>query len=190
VSQELGDKVDEERSSPGLEGPKADDDSATQATSRSRRARPAVAVVAIVGIGLVVASALGLSKLLPPGFPFGPHPGDPALVAADPRLSQCGMPADRVWLAFRMDHARDFSQHFPGWSEGAPELDADDPGLVVMSQGEDIPTTGFARPSPRPLFYEMCIAVGAPDDAIVHQYGWTRFDAVRPSLDGPLVVLP
>jgi hypothetical protein len=89
-----------------------------------------------------------------------------------------------------MDHARDFSLHFPGWSKGAPELDVDDAALVVMSKGEDIPTTGFPASSPRPLYYEICIAVGPPSDAIVHQYGWTRFDTVRPSLDGPLVAVP
>jgi hypothetical protein len=180
----------DEEPSMGPGPPKGDLDTAAREWSRSGLARSAAIVVAVVGIGLVAASALGFSKRLPVGFPFGPRPGDPSLVASDPRLSRCGVPSDRVWLAFTMGQARDFSRHFPGWSAGAPELEVDDPALVVMSQGEDISTTGFAPSSPRPLFYEMCIAVGPPSDAIVHQYGWTRFDAVRPSLNGPLVPLP
>jgi hypothetical protein len=89
-----------------------------------------------------------------------------------------------MWMAFGMAEARDFPQHFPGWSKGADELLVPEPALVMISNGY---TTGFGGDE---LAYDMCIAIGPPSDARIHHYGPTRFDAVRPDLGGPLVPMP
>jgi len=119
-------------------------------------------------------------------------PGDPSLLADDPRFAQCGIPVDQAWMAFTMAEARDFSRHFPGWSAGADELLVDDPALVVIgpgveSRGGNPNVDPLATPA---LGYDMCIVVGKPSDAIVHHYGPTRFDAVVPDLGGPAVPMP
>ena len=59
-----------------------------------------------------------------------------------------------------------------------------DPALVMIGNGYSVPAGG------NKLFYEMCIAVGPPANAVVHHYGPTRFDAVRPEIGGPLVPMP
>ncbi len=87
-------------------------------------------------------------------------------------------------MVFAMAEARDFTEHFPGWSEGADELLVSDPALVMISNGYQ---TGFGGGQ---LAYDMCIATGPPADARVHHYGPTRFDAVIPDLGGPLVPMP
>lgn len=88
-----------------------------------------------------------------------------------------------MWMVFSMARARDFTEHFPGWSQGADELLVDDPALVIIGNGQ--PATRGNE-----LVYDMCIAIGPPSDAQVHHYGYTRFDAVRPDLGGPLVPMP
>ena len=94
-------------------------------------------------------------------------------------------------MAFTMDHASDFTQHFPGWSSGAQELEVDAPALVVISTGQEVRGGNPAAASQAPeLAYEMCIAVGSPSDALIHHYGPTRFDAVVPVLGGPAVPMP
>jgi hypothetical protein len=118
---------------------------------------------------------------------FGRRPPDPAIFASDPRFAACWIPLDRAWLAFEMRHASDVSRYFPGWSEGIPELEVDDPALVVLSRGEMFVMPGMG--SDRPLVYELCIAVGPPGSALVHHYS-TRFDALRTTLNGPLVPVP
>ena len=115
---------------------------------------------------------------------FAPRPGDPSrLVADDPRVKDCGIPIGEMWMAFAMEHASDFTKHFPGWSEGAQELEVPDPALVII--GPPLPAKAGEG-----AVYEVCIAVGAPSDAIVHRYGYTRFDGVRPELGGPIVPMP
>jgi hypothetical protein len=89
-----------------------------------------------------------------------------------------------MWMAFSMARARDFPEHFPGWSAGADELLVDEPALVMIGNARQVPR-GSGE-----LFYDMCIAVGAPTDALLHRYGPTRFDSVRPVLGGPLVPMP
>jgi hypothetical protein len=112
------------------------------------------------------------------------RPGDPSrLVADDPRVKDCGIPIGEMWMAFAMEHASDFTKHFPGWSEGAQELEVPDPALVII--GPPLPALAGEG-----SMYEVCIAVGAPSDAIVHRYGYTRFDGVRPDLGGPIVPMP
>jgi hypothetical protein len=102
---------------------------------------------------------------------------------ADARVAACGTPSSGTWLVFPMDRARDFSQHFPGWAKGADELLTDQPALVVLS-------TGYKSAVSAQLLYDMCIAVGSSVDSIVHHYGATRFDAVRPDLSRPAIALP
>jgi hypothetical protein len=102
---------------------------------------------------------------------------------ADARVAACGIPSSRTWLVFPMERARDFSEHFPGWSKGADELLTDQPALVVLS-------TGYKSPVSPQLLYDMCIAVGSSVDSVVHHYGWTRFDSVRPDLSRPAISLP
>jgi hypothetical protein len=113
-----------------------------------------------------------------------PRPGDPAIYATDQRMVDCGIAPSDAWMAFGMARARDFTLHFPGWSEGAEELEVDTPALVVIRNGDLSPRGGDEH------FYEMCIAVGLPGDAVLHRYGGTRFDAIRPVLGGPLVPMP
>jgi hypothetical protein len=126
----------------------------------------AAAVVAYIALGLIS------------------RPGDPKLVADDPRYTACGISIPQAWMAFPMAETRDFSLHFPGWSEGAQELLVAEPALVVLGNGHHSARGGGD------LYYDMCIAVGPPGDAIIHRYGPTRFDAVRPVLDGPQVAMP
>ena len=87
-------------------------------------------------------------------------------------------------MVFAMAKAQDFSEHFPGWTEGAEELQVPDPALVLIGNGHP---SGFGGDQ---LGYNMCIAIGPPSDARIHHYGPTRFDAVRPDLGGPLVPMP
>jgi hypothetical protein len=113
-----------------------------------------------------------------------PRPGDPARIPADdPRVAACGMSRSDLWMVFSMAEARDFTRHFPGWSEGADELLLPDPALVMISDG-------YGGTRGEGLVYDMCIAIGPPADALIHHYGATRFDAVRPDLGGPLVPMP
>lgn len=86
-------------------------------------------------------------------------------------------------MVFAMAEARDFPRHFPGWSEGADELLVTEPALVIISNG-------YSVPRGNELGYDMCIAVGPPSDALIHRYGPTRNDAVRPDLADPLVPMP
>jgi hypothetical protein len=129
---------------------------------------------------LVLAGSIALA-----GCSLAPRPGDPnRLVKEDPRVLGCGIPIGEMWMAFPMARARDFTSHFPGWSEGAQELEVDDPALVIIGPGQP---SGFPNEG---SLYEMCIAIGPPIDAIVHHYGYTRFDGVRPDLGGPIVPMP
>jgi hypothetical protein len=145
----------------------------------------AAAIVVLIGAGALVAGRLSL-----PGI-GGPGPTDPTRFADDPRLAACesdlGGPAVQ---AFEMTHAMWFPLHFPGWTLGAPELEVDDPALVVI--GAEQPghvTLGNPRASgdpepnasPTPTFH-MCIAVGPPGAAVIHDYGVTWFDRIVPVL--------
>jgi hypothetical protein len=52
-------------------------------------------------------------------------------------------------------------------------------------------SNGYAAPrAGGELVCDMCIAIGPTSDALIHRYGPTRFDAVRPDLGGPLVPMP
>lgn len=114
-----------------------------------------------------------------------PRLGDPArLPADDPRVAACGIPTAEMWMAFPMTEAREFPEHFPEWTEGADELLVAEPALVMISNGYPAPRAGGE------LLYDMCIAVGPPSEALIHRYGPTRFEAVRPVLGGPLVPMP
>ena len=113
-----------------------------------------------------------------------PRAGDPArLPDDDPRIADCGIPKAGMWMAFPIAHAREFAAHFDGWTQ-APELLVDDPALVIIGNAIG------GRAGGDELFYDMCIAVGPPDDALVHRYGPTRFEFVRPDLGAPPVPMP
>lgn len=154
-------------------------------TGRRRPPRSALVAAAIV-VGLVAAVTIGpwVAGLLSP-WP------DPASYAGDARLAACRDAVPDVDHVFEMRHARWFPRYFPGWYDGAPELEVDDPALVVLSKPVDYPHMGIPQlggptedptaPSPTPeLLYMMCIAVGPPDGAIVHLYGPTRFETIVP----------
>ncbi|TAL12661.1 MAG: hypothetical protein EPO00_01595 [Chloroflexota bacterium] len=154
-------------------------------TGPRRPPRSALVAAAIV-VGIVAAVTIGpwVAGLLSP-WP------DPATYAGDPRLAACRERLPDVDHVFEMRHARWFPRYFPGWTDGQPELEVDDPALVVLSKpnayaGMGVPRAGTPSddptgPSPTPeLLYMMCIAVGAPDGAIVHVYGPIRFESIVP----------
>jgi hypothetical protein len=135
----------------------------------------------------VVAIWRGVSALLSP-WP------DPATFASDARLAACRSVLADVDHVFEMTHARWFPRYFPGWSEGAPELEIDDPALVVLERPQQWmvfnqaplfgPDTGAGPRPTNPPLYRMCIAVGPPDNALVHLYGPTWFAEIVPVLPG------
>jgi hypothetical protein len=153
---------------------------------RRRRRDPRLAAVAaavVVAIGLTAfALAPGRANVA------GPQPPDPAAFDGDPRLAACRDQVGDVAQAFEMTHAQWFPLYFPGWWKGAPELEVDDPALVVI--GRSMPgmnrvprASGVPEPTgtPTPMFF-MCIAVGPPGNAQLHQYGPTWFDRIVPVL--------
>ncbi len=151
------------------------------------RARPWLAAAAAIAI-LVIGGGFALGRLALPSFGPGGETGR-AAHAGDPRLAECeaqiGSPAAQ---AFEMTHASWFPLYFPGWSRGAPELEVDDPALVVIGpqmpgmnavpRANDDPSPAT---TPSPMF-RMCIAVGASGNATVHDYGYTWFDRIVPVL--------
>jgi hypothetical protein len=152
---------------------------------RPNRRRPlAVAAIAVaLGLGaLVLAPRLGSVA----NQPEGPKPPDPAAFAGDARLERCAAELVAVELAFEMTKASYFPLHFPGWWKGAPELEVDDPALVVIEPEHDV--AGFGGPAGESLDpdadrgYVVCIAVGTPEGFVVHRYGPTRFDRIVPAL--------
>jgi hypothetical protein len=156
-----------------------------RAGGRARSRLTAAAAVAI----LVIGGGLALGRIpLPNLGQSGIGPG-PAVIGGDRRLTECeaqiGSPAAQ---AFVMTHAAWFPLYFPGWSRGAPELEVDDPALVVI--GPEMPGRNFvprANDDPTPATtpsptFRMCIAVGTPDDATLHDYGYTWFDRIVPVL--------
>ena len=157
---------------------------------QSRRRWPMIAasVVAIV----VGAAVLILPRLSPSGV-AGPQPPDPAAFDGDPRLAACRTQLIDVDRVFEMTHAQWFPLYFPGWWKGAPELEVDDPALVVLESPRQRgfagapaaqPTDGGSAgpvPTQSPSF-QMCIAVGPPGNAQIHQYGPTWFDRIVPVL--------
>jgi hypothetical protein len=144
----------------------------------------ATAAAAVVAIGgLALGGRLGSG---PGAQPAGST--DPAAWADDPRLAACATAhVAEPAVVFEMTYAQWFPLYFPGWSRGAPELEVDDPALVVIGREGPGPATLGGRPTGSfdpadRLAYQMCIAVGPPSDATVHDYGWTHFDRVVPVL--------
>ena len=118
----------------------------------------------------------------------GPVASGPTAYAGDPRLAACSTDVADVDRVFEMVKSRYFPLYFPGWWQGAPELEVDDPALVVIGREQVWPITG-AAPGPGQtvdpnagLGYQMCIAVGTPASFIVHNYGVTHFDRIVPVL--------
>ena len=114
----------------------------------------------------------------------GPVPSGPAAFASDPRLAACSTDVANVDRVFEMVRSRWFPLYFPGWWQGAPELEVDDPALVVIGREQHwpilpaAPASGETLDPNAGLGYQMCIAVGTPGNYIVHDYGITHFDRI------------
>ncbi|HUQ78681.1 MAG TPA: hypothetical protein VM427_07405 [Patescibacteria group bacterium] len=147
----------------------------------------------ILGAAASIALLLGVAGLVVGRVPLiddvgRAQPPDPAAFAGDPRLADCASGMADVAQAFEMARARWFPLHFPGWWRGAEELEVDDPALVVISgerpgqryvpQRSGVP---WDLSTPHPVI-ELCIAVGPPQDAVVHRYGQTWFERIVPVL--------
>jgi hypothetical protein len=156
---------------------------------RNRRQPSNLAAAAAV----IVALGLAAFALAPHNGPVsnqvnGPVASGPSGYAGDPRLAACSTDVADVDRVFEMVQGRFFPLYFPGWWQGAPELEVDDPALVVIGREQVWPITG-AAPGPGQtvdpnagLGYQMCIAVGTPASFIVHNYGVTHFDRIVPVL--------
>jgi hypothetical protein len=142
----------------------------------------AASIVVLLGLGGLVIGRM-------PAIGLGAQPPDPRAYAGDPRLAACRDRIGDVARAFEMTHARWFPLYFPGWGLGADELEVDEPALVVL--GPEAPLPAFGGPvralgqtielEPR-RGYQMCIAVGAPPDARIHEYSWTPIRKIVPVL--------
>lgn len=153
--------------------------------ARPRLHRSALAAAASIAV-LLAAGALVIGRL--PLLGAAAEPPDPAAFAGDPRLDACRSHLVDVDRAFEMTHARWFPLHFPGWWKGAPELEVDDPALVVLERPRPgvrhVPGPsggGASAATPTPTF-GMCIAVGPPGSATIHTYGQTWFERIVPVL--------
>ena len=155
--------------------------------NRRQPSNLAAAAAVIVALGLA-AFALAPHNGSVSNRVNGPVASGPAAFAGDPRLAACSTDVADVDRVFEMVKSRYFPLYFPGWWQGAPELEADDPELVVIGREQVWPITG-AAPGPGQtvdpnagLGYQMCIAVGTPASFIVHNYGVTHFDRIVPVL--------
>ena len=153
----------------------------------------AAAVIVALGIGAIaVAPRFGsVSGSAASDASFMPDPTEsiPARFADDPRLAACSTQfVAEPATVFEMTHAQWFPLHFPGWWKGAPELEVDDPALVVIGREQHWPRVagppppGQTYPPDSDLGYEMCIAVGTASGFITHGYGVTHFDRIVPVL--------
>ena len=151
--------------------------------NRRRPSNLAAAAAIIVALGLAA-------------FTLAPHNGSvsnqvnepvasgPGAFVGDPRLAACSTDVADVDRVFEIVQSRYFPLYFPGWWQGAPELEVDDPALVVIGREQRWPIMG-AAPGPGQtvdpnagLGYQMCIAVGTPASFIIHNYGVTHFDRI------------
>ncbi|HLQ48117.1 MAG TPA: hypothetical protein VK233_04035 [Candidatus Dormibacteraeota bacterium] len=155
-----------------------------------RRRKPsnlAAAAAVIVALGLA-AFALAPHNASVSNQVDGPVSPGPSEFARDPRLAACSTDVADVDRVFEMVKSRYFPLYFPGWWQGAPELEVDDPALVVIGREQ----RWVILPAPPPpgqtldpnagVGYQMCIAVGTQATFIVHNYGVTRFDRIVPVL--------
>jgi hypothetical protein len=155
---------------------------------RSGGRRSLLAAAAAVGV-LVLGGALVVGRLSLPGVGTASPGVGPAAFAADPRLVACEATTGPAAQVFEMTHAEWFPLYFPGWWKGAPELEVADPALVVIGPPftggilGGVPGSDPSSPAPtRPPSFLMCIAVGPPEAAVLHQYGPTWFDRIVPVL--------
>ena len=155
---------------------------------RAGGTRSWAAAVAAVAV-LAVAGVLALGRLPLPGIGNATDRVGRTAFAGDPRLADCEAQNGTAAQVFEMIHAEWFPLYFPGWSRGAPELEVADPALVVIGPPVNLPGVGAAPrpdtsgPAPtRPPSVSLCIAVGPPGAATLHQYGPTWFDRIVPVL--------
>lgn len=150
--------------------------------------RPAGRRRSILAAAASIALLLGVAGLVIGRVPLigdvgGPMAPDPAAFAGDPRLADCARNLIDVDRAFEMTQARWFPLYFPGWGLGAPELEVDDPALVVIETPREVMAAFAPGSSPtQSKYYQVCIAVGPPGASIVHLYGPTSFDRIVPVL--------
>lgn len=150
--------------------------------------RPAGRRRSILAAAASIALLLGVAGLVIGRVPLvgdvgRPVAPDPAAFAGDPRLAVCARNLIDVDRAFEMTHARWFPLYFPGWGKGAPELEVDDPALVVIETPREV--MGAFAPGSSPTqskYYQVCIAVGPPGASITHLYGPTSFERIVPVL--------
>jgi hypothetical protein len=155
---------------------------------RSGGTRSWLGAVAALAV-LAVAGALAFGHLRLPGIGNGADRVGRAAFADDPRLADCEAQNGTAAQVFEMTHAEWFPLYFPGWYRGAPELEVPDPALVVIGPPMNLPLLGGAPgihasgPTATPhASFAMCIAIGAPGSASIHQYGPTWFDRIVPVL--------
>ena len=111
--------------------------------------------------------------------------------AGDPRSTACQSDLEGGALTFEMTHAMWVPFYFPGWTVGAPELEVDDPALVVI--GEEQPDPDLWQPTRQRGSEAPRLADAGlphvhrgrpPGAAIIHDYGLTWFDPIVPVLLG------
>ena len=156
--------------------------------ARGGRRRAWFAAAAAVAV-LVVAGGLALGRVSLPGSGHGTDRVGRTAFLDDPRLAACEAQNGTAAQVFEMRHAEWFPLYFPGWYRGAPELEVPDPALVVIGPPVTLPVLGGAprgegsgpTPTPHPSV-ALCIAVGAPGQATLHQHGPTWFERIVPVL--------
>jgi hypothetical protein len=153
---------------------------------RRRPSNLAAAAAVIVALGVAIV-ALAPRNGSVSSQVNSPVASSPAAFAGDPRLAACSTDVADVDRVFEMVKSRYFPLYFPGWWQGAPELEVDDPALVVIGREQRSmlvapPPPGQTLDPKARLGYQMCIAVGTPASFIVHDYGVTHFDRIVPML--------
>jgi len=148
---------------------------------------------ALVAIG--IAAVLGLLIWSP--NVGGPEPGNPAAIAADPRLPRCGGTLADVEYAFTIPHARDYQRYLPAVGRFS-ELEIDPPALVVVYREPLIPArrspagSGGApapTPTPRPASVrDVCVYVGVAGQGELNYLTNVSIAGLRATPDGPVLV--
>ncbi len=118
---------------------------------------------------------------------------DPSAFRDDPRFTACA-DQGRAASAFEVAHARDVRRYLPGFTGRDPQLDTDQPALVVI-MGADYaappypgPSGGGPPPSSGPTDRYVCVVVGpraGPTEVGYHYVSITGFDPHPAGLETP-----
>ncbi len=125
----------------------------------------------------------------------GPAPGDPAAVAADPRLARCGGTLEDIEYAFAIPHAREYQRYLPSVGR-LSELEIDPPALVVvyrepLAGRSTTPSGGAAAPTPTPrpaAVRDICVYVGVAGQGGLSYLSNVSIAGLRATPDGPVLV--